>query len=247
MINKYIPSNTLRKRRTIVSLLVLVLIIVSQVLISNSQNSIPIDQPDVLSDKQLSTELAIDALNSLEVKGRAPKTNYSRSQFGSGWAKINNCDVRNLILQRDLVDISISNDGCVAVQGVLKDPYTGREVEFTRGKSTSDKVQIDHVVALSDAWQKGAQTLDEDARLLFANDSLNLLAVYGQANQQKGDGDAATWLPSNKNYRCRYVARQIAVKKKYGLWVTEAEKATMQRILNGCSKQRLPIEEVDEG
>ena len=101
-------------------------------------------------------------------------------------------------------------------------------------------MQIDHVVALSDAWQKGAQQLSMAMREQLANDPLELLAVDGPANQAKGDGDAATWLPPNKPYRCAYVARQIAVKQKYHLWVTSAERDAMQKILSGCAGQALP-------
>jgi hypothetical protein len=102
-------------------------------------------------------------------------------------------------------------------------------------------VQIDHVVALSDAWQKGAQQLSAETRRAFANDSLNLLAVDGATNQGKGDGDAATWLPPNKPYRCSYAARQVAVKAKYGLWVTSPERDALGRILATCPSQRLPV------
>jgi hypothetical protein len=125
---------------------------------------------------------------------------------------------------------------------VLDDPYTGAEIQFVRVSSTSGEVQIDHVVALSDAWQKGAQDLEFTERVIFANDPLNLLAVDGPANQEKGDADAASWLPPNRAFRCRYVARQIAVKAEYKLWVTEAEKAAMRRVLNGCGDQRVPNE-----
>lgn len=103
-------------------------------------------------------------------------------------------------------------------------------------------MQIDHIVSLSDGWQKGAQQLSYKQRNNFANDPLNLLAVDGPANMQKGDGDTATWLPPNKIYRCAFVARQIAVKSKYNLWVTRAEKDAMSRILNRCPDQVLPIE-----
>jgi hypothetical protein len=96
------------------------------------------------------------------------------------------------------------------------------------------EVQIDHVVALSDAWQKGAQKLSLATRTALANDPLNLLAVKGRLNSQKGDGDAATWLPPLKSYRCAYVARQVAVKAKYSLWVTVAEKAAIKGILDKC-------------
>ena len=172
-------------------------------------------------------------LGKLEVKGRAPKTGYTRKQFGNGWGKINGCSVREVILARDLTDEKI-DEKCRVLAGVLNDPYTGQTIHFQRGEKSSSKVQIDHVVALSDAWQKGAQQLSAEEREKLANDPLNLLAVDGPANQAKGDGDAATWLPSNKPFRCQYVARQIAVKRRYRLWVTSAEKDTMTRILSSC-------------
>lgn len=183
---------------------------------------------------------AADTLESLEVKGRAPKTGYERSQFGNGWATWRECDVRNKILARDLEKVAYQDDKCTVSSGTLNDPYTGEIISFTRGATTSSDVQIDHVVALSDAWQKGAQQLSEKKRTKFANDDLNLLAVDGPANMQKSDGDAATWLPKNKAFRCQYVARQIAVKAKYTLWITEAEKQAMSDALTTCPEQRLP-------
>lgn len=185
---------------------------------------------------------AKDALEKLEVKGRAPKTDYKRSQFGAGWAELAGCDTRNYILKRDLTDIKTrSATDCTVLSGILNDPYTGKTINFVRGQNTSDDVQIDHVVALSDAWQKGAQALSPAERELFANDGLNLLAVEGQTNQDKSDSDAASWLPPNKSYRCQYIARQIAVKAKYKLWVTASEKDAMRRVLNSCPDQKLPI------
>ncbi len=172
-------------------------------------------------------------LQLLEVKGRAPKTGYSRAQFGDGWRRADACDTRNLILKRDLVDTVI--DGrCRVLRGTLNDPYTGRVVQFVRGRDTSDDVQIDHVVALSNAWQTGAQQLSSLERENFANDPLELLAVDGSANQQKADGDAASWLPGNKSFRCQYVARQVEVKRKYRLWVALAEKQAIERTLAQC-------------
>jgi hypothetical protein len=186
---------------------------------------------------------ALSALDSLPVKGRAPKTGYQRKQFLSEWGEIGDCDVRNLILKRDLSDVFIDPaNGCWVMRGKLLDPYTGKEINFQRGAQTSGLVQIDHVVALSDAWQKGAQQLSPDTRNHLANDPLNLLAVDGKANQKKSDGDAATWLPPNKSYRCRYVARQVAVKTRYHLWVTTAEKEEIKRQLMKCPGQVLPVE-----
>ena len=170
---------------------------------------------------------------SLPVKGRAPKTGYERSQFGAGWGSVDGCDTRNTILMRDLKQTTV-DENCRVISGLLDDPYTGKTITFTRGETTSDDVQIDHVVALSDAWQKGAQQLSYETRVSLANDPLNLLAVDGPANQQKSDGDAATWLPPNKVFRCQYVQRQVNVKHKYSLWVTSAEHEAMARILGTC-------------
>jgi hypothetical protein len=184
---------------------------------------------------------AADALAKLPIKGRAPKTGYARTQFGNGWALKNGCDTRNIILHRDLANV-ITNEKCQVVSGLLHDPYTGKDIQFERGADTSGAIQIDHVVALSDAWQTGAQQLTADRRQQLANDPLELLAVDGPANQQKSDGDAATWLPPNKVFRCQYVARQVAVKQAYGLWVTQAEHDAIAGILASCPGQSLPSE-----
>ena len=182
-------------------------------------------------------------LDTLPVKGRAPKTGYDRDLFGQRWTDdvavdygYNGCDTRNDILRRDLVDVVIKpgSNGCAVLSGVLNDPYTGTVVDFLRGPGTSAEVQIDHVVALSDAWQKGAQQWDEITRRNFANDPANLQATIGWVNQEKGDGDAATWLPPNKSYRCTYVTRIVDVKAAYGLWVTPAEHDAIARVLADC-------------
>ena len=181
---------------------------------------------------------ALRILNTLPVKGRAPKTGYSRAQFGDAWSDIdhNGCDTRNDILNRDLTAKQHKNSrGCVVISGILNDPYTGKIINFIRGKDTSEQVQIDHVVALSDAWQSGAQEISAQERLQLANDPENLLAVDGPANQQKSDSDAATWLPANTSFRCPYVARQIRVKAKYHLWVKPAEKEAMINVLTPCA------------
>jgi hypothetical protein len=177
-------------------------------------------------------------LESLAVKGRAPKTGYTRAQFGQTWADVNRngCDTRNDILQRDLTNLSFRTGtrDCVVESGKLVDPYSGITINFIKGVKSSMEVQIDHVVALSNAWQTGAFKLTIEKRTQFANDPDNLLAVQGRLNSQKGDGDAATWLPPLKSYRCTYVTKQIAVKAKYGLWVTAPEKAAMKSILAKC-------------
>ncbi|MFE0751442.1 HNH endonuclease family protein [Gordonia sp. NPDC058843] len=186
-------------------------------------------------------ERALTDLASLQVKGRAPKTGYARARFGKAWDDAvdvefgrNGCRTREDILRRDLTGITFHADGCRVLAGTLADPYTGTTIPFTRGEDTSALVQIDHVVAMSDAWQKGAAGWTAVKRIEFANDPRNLQAVSGTVNQRKGAGDAATWLPPNKAYRCTYVGRQIEVKKSYGLWVTPAERDAMRRVLASC-------------
>ena len=191
-----------------------------------------------ISSAQAAQSTAEKLLDSLAVKGRAPKTGYARDQFGQRWADVNRngCDTRNDILQRDLTNILFKpgTRNCVVLSGTLIDPYSGTRIDFVRGNVTSMEVQIDHVVALSNAWQTGAFKLTLEKRTAFANDPENLLAVKGTLNSEKGDGDAATWLPPLKSYRCTYVSKQIAVKAKYGLWVTAPEKAAMKSILAKC-------------
>jgi hypothetical protein len=184
-------------------------------------------------------DTALAALDTLPVKGRAPKTGYDRAQFGGDWASINGCDTRQRILRRDLRRESYqAGSTCEIVMGRLADPYTATLIAYVRGGAS--EVDIDHVVALSDAWQKGAQQWPYARRVKFANDPLNLLAVDASANREKGDGDAATWLPANKSFRCAYVARQIAVKQRYRACVTQAEHDAMQRVLTPCPDTPLP-------
>ena len=187
---------------------------------------------------------ALEELEKLPVKGRAPKTGYTRDQFGQAWADVdrNGCDTRNDILKRDLTAevFKEKTRECVVLSGTLIDPFSGETINFVRGNTSSMEVQIDHVVALSNAWQTGAFKLSIKERTAFANDPLNLLAVKGRLNSQKGDGDAATWLPPLKSYRCDYVSRQIAVKIKYKLWFTAPEKEAMVRILKSCPEKALP-------
>ena len=196
--------------------------------------------PESASAVNVKKERATAIIETLAVKGRAAKTGYDRSSF-SHWRDPdrNGCDARNDILRRDLTNLVIKSDsnGCKVLGGVLADPYSGKNIDFVFGASLVD---IDHVVALSNAWQTGAFQFTSEIRLQFANDPLNLLAVSASLNRQKGDGDAATWLPPTKSYRCQYVARQIAVKKKYGLWLTKPEKVAMSTLLAKCPKEEIP-------
>ena len=196
--------------------------------------------PAAVADTVTDTRAKLDTL---AIKGRAPKTGYDRALFGERWTDDvaveygrNGCDTRNDILRRDLTEVVFkpNSNGCAVLSGILNDPYTGTVAEFRRGYDTSSLIQIDHIVALSDAWQKGAQQWDEWTRRDFANDPRNLQATLGWINQQKGDGDAATWLPPNAAYRCTFVSRIVEVKAAYGLWVTQAEHDAIAGVLAGC-------------
>lgn len=197
------------------------------------------------SEKQVSSNdsIALQRLEALPIKGKAPMTGYDRSQFGPAWKDVdrNGCDTRNDILRRDLraTELKPGTKGCVVASGTLDDPYTGKQIDFVRGPQSA-KVQIDHVVALGNVWVSGGQRLNPEQKAAIANDPLNLLAVDGPANMQKSDKDASGWLPKNKAFRCSYVARQIAVKGKYGLSVTPAEKRAMARVLGSCPGQGVP-------
>lgn len=205
----------------------------------------PAGGPVARSSSSITAASALSQLNTLPVKGRAGGPAMVRTRdFGQAWLDVdrNGCDTRNDILRRDLRSVVLKpgTRGCVVLRGVLAEPYSGRTIGFVRGSTTSGLVQIDHVVALGDAWAKGAQTIGATQRLRLANDPLNLLAVDGALNQQKKASDAASWLPPNKAFRCAYVARQIAVKAKYRLWVTAAEKAAMVRVLGSCPSGSTP-------
>ena len=211
---------------------------------TQSQTPTPSPQQSLSPSPEAPTPVAspaLSALASVVIKGRAPKTGYERDLFATDWDYSFGCDTRNKILRRDFSEFVLrSGSSCIIETGVLQDPYTGEAISFQRGVGTSNAVQIDHVVSLSDAWQKGAQQLTGDQRYAFYNDPLNLLAVSGPANSQKSDSDAASWLPANKGFRCAFVARQVAVKLSYNLWMTQAEFDTIANILSECPEQSLP-------
>lgn len=193
------------------------------------------------------TPLASEILTRLEVKGRAPKSGYSREEFYSGWPTVDGCNLRQKILKREFGDTAVMDkkDPCNVVAGSFVEPYTGEYKSFSSRSEIGKSVQIDHIVALSDAWQKGAQYFDKETRYKIATDPLNLIAADASANMTKSDGDAATWLPPNKKFRCQYVARQVSVKYKYTLWVTEAERDAIKKVLSSCPDEPAPGVSVD--
>lgn len=195
-----------------------------------------------MTGEYVATGSAAETLQSLTIDDQPSRAGYDRDSFGFRQTDDdgNGCDVREDVLARDLTDVRYRQHGCKVESGTLADPYTGKTIHFVRGARTSSAVQIDHVVALENAWRSGASTWDQAKRYRFGNDMYNLLAVDGPANQEKGSASAAYWLPTNGAYRCEYVARQIGVKAKYGLSVTTKEKRAMLSVLHGCPAQSVP-------
>ena len=184
------------------------------------------------------------ALEQLPVKGRGPMTGYDRDAYGQPWldADQNGCDTRNDMLGEQLVDPTFKpgTRECKVLTGLLDDPFTGEQIPFDDADGDGSGIDIDHVVALGNTWVTGASGWSAAELAAIANDPLNLLAVDAGANRSKGDGDAATWLPPQRGFRCAYVARQVAVKAKYDLWVTAPERAAITRVLEDCPGQELP-------
>lgn len=186
-------------------------------------------------------DIARRQLKALPVRGWDRTSDFQRFQFGQAWSDDvnvefghNGCNTRDDILRRDLKNLVVRPFTCFAQSGTLVDPYTGTTIEFVRGPQSSNSIEIDHVVALADAWYKGARAWDPQRRLDFANDPRNLLAVSPQANFDKAFRDAAGWLPPNAAFRCDFVARQVEVKTAYGLWLSAKEKRAMTDVLSRC-------------
>lgn len=186
-------------------------------------------------------DVARQQLRALQIRGWDRTSDFQRRQFGPAWSDDvnvefgrNGCNTRDDILRRDLKNLVVRPLTCFAQSGSLIDPYTGTVIEFARGPQTSNSVEIDHVVALADAWYKGARAWDPQRRLDFANDPRNLLAVSPRANFDKAFRDAASWLPPNQTFRCDFVARQIDVKAAYGLWLSAKEQRALTDVLARC-------------
>lgn len=158
---------------------------------------------------------------------------YTRAAFGAPWSDVdhNGCDTRDDVLRRDLADVVLADDGCRVLSGTLTCPYTGHVIAYVRGDRSVD---VDHVVPLADAWRTGAAGWTDAARVQFANDPENLLAVDAATNRRKGDADAAAWLPPHGV--CAYAARQVEVKRRYELWVTPREHAALTEVLATCGQ-----------
>lgn len=203
------------------------------------------ESPTVVNTQEpsASDSQALLAAQALVERGRSASTNYSRDAFGSAWKDVdrNGCDTRNDVLGRDFSTAiyKAGTNDCKVIGGTWTDPYSNESYTFTEQPS---EAQIDHVVALSNAWQMGADLWTDQMRTEFANDPLNLIVTVASLNRQKSDSNAASWLPPYKPGRCDFIARQVAVKTKWQLFVTSSEKSAMLGILRKpeCTQTSLP-------
>ncbi|MFB7721771.1 HNH endonuclease family protein [Nocardia sp. NPDC056100] len=165
-----------------------------------------------------------------------------RCVFGPAWSDAQDgpggrdgCDTRNNVLARQLSGAAFRPGGksCVVVGGTLDDPYTGTHIVFDKGDAKA--VQIDHVFPLAAAWDLGASGWTLERRMRFANDlDLELLAVDGKANQDKGDRTPADWLPPARANHCFYAGKYLTVALEYDLPLTNGDQKALRRIAKNC-------------
>jgi hypothetical protein len=172
-------------------------------------------------------------LDRLAVGPEQDAATYRRAAFGRRWADVdgNGCSTRDDVLARDLEQVR-RRGRCVVVAGTFTDVYTGATGRFE--KARADLVQIDHVVALAEAWRSGASTWTEDRRLRYANDPTVLVVTTRAVNSGKGDQDAGTWAPADRSRACRFARMVVEIKTAYGLSVDPRERAGLRSDLAGC-------------
>ena len=205
------------------------------------------------SGDKASYRQALNLLDTVPVAKARPGGYDRESQFG-GWQPTGcgQATTRDAILARDLTGVARDRQ-CRVTAGMLHDPYTGRDITFTRGRTTSAKVQIDHVVALLDAYASGARDWPQAKRVEYANSADVLVASDGPANMAKGVGvdfngtaryrSASNtvapdiWLPDNTAYRCEYMARRARIKHDWGLSMTAREKQQTVTFLAQCAAE----------
>lgn len=162
--------------------------------------------------------------------------------FGEAWsddtdAKFgrNGCDQRSDVLRTQLTEVLVKpgTRGCVVQSGVLDDPYSGARVYYRRG-DPARSVEVDHVVPLAGAWDRGAATWPLQRRRDFAGDPRNLVVTTAAANRTKGDKPPARWSPDTAAGRCLYARRYVAASVTYDLAVTRADVRALDRMLRLC-------------
>jgi len=153
------------------------------------------------------------------------ENNYKRDYFGSGWADFDHdChDTRAEVLASlSTSTVTYRTNGCTVDRGKWVSMFTNKE--YYQAKS----LDVDHIVPLALAWERGAYAWSEDKRLQFANDLTNLVPVEASLNREKGAKSIGQWLPPLN--KCEYVFRFARVSLKYGLSLTSDD----ERVLRDC-------------
>lgn len=202
--------------------------------------SVSVAAPDPIQNE--SAQIALAELAQLEdAESEAAIADYRRDYFGGGWATVGGCSIRNLVLERDLVDVQWLGADCVVAAGTLHDPYTGKQLEFQHDAVAEDSnpgsqgVQIDHVVSLRAAWFGGAYLWTAEERETFANDLENLVAVDGPANNSKNALGPSDWfVPENAAHRCSFATQYVQVNANWQLAISNADRAALRAQLERC-------------
>lgn len=177
----------------------------------------------------MSASAARSYLATVTPKAEGSTSGYSRDLFPH-WSTVSgSCNTRETVLKRDGVNVG-QDSACAAVSGSWYSEYDG-----ATWTAASD-LDIDHVVALAEAWRSGASSWTTTKRQQFANDLTRpqLIAVTDNVNQAKGDLDPGKWLPPRTAYRCTYARMWVHVKQHWGLSMDSGEKTALVNILNGC-------------
>ncbi len=185
---------------------------------------------------------AASLLAKVRVTAEDESWSYDRDEFDHWTMRKGNCNVRSTVLINESRTKVKKTKKCSVEKGRWVNEYTGRATKNPRS------LQIDHRVALAEAWRSGAWKWSAAKRRGFANDttySHSLLAVSAHSNRAKSDHDPASWLPSQG--KCQYVARWIAVKYRWNLTVDRAEKSVLTSYLGQCGKARTMVTKPAKG
>ncbi len=169
-------------------------------------------------------------VETLRGRAQAPRR-YERADFPERLDLDDDCiDTRHEVLIEEAVGpVELGDDGCYVTQGEWHDPFTDQT--FTNPRD----LQVDHVVALADAWYAGAWAWSAERRAAFANDPANLNAIDGEENQRKSAWGPADYAPANAAHRCAYLEQYARVKVEWGLAVTERDFAALEEGLTACA------------
>ncbi|MBU3688028.1 MAG: HNH endonuclease [Acidimicrobiales bacterium mtb01] len=173
-------------------------------------------------------------LQVLETLVVAPEdgSGYNRSSF-KHWidGDRDGCDTRREVLIAESLRPVRIGSRCSISGGQWFSVYDGRST------TNSSSFDIDHVVALKEAWDSGAKAWTAERRQAFANDlgtAFALIAVSASSNRSKGDRDPAEWMPARREYWCQYAIEWVGVKATWSLSVDPAEKTALARVLVDC-------------